>query len=122
MKKYETVHDYINSLPRKSGETVKTLRSIFKETVPEGKEIFKSNYLLYDIIPTGKREHQIMIAGYENHVSFYPQKEILNKFRSELHDYNLGKGTVQFSVEKPLPIDLVKRMILEMKANIANNI
>ncbi len=52
-----------------------------------------------------------MIAGYKNHIGFYPHPTTMEKFDSELSEYKKGKGSVQFSLDKPLPKDLIIRMV-----------
>ena len=52
-----------------------------------------------------------MIAGYEKFVGFYPHPTTMEKFDTELQNFKNGKGSVQFSLDKPLPKDLTERMI-----------
>jgi uncharacterized protein YdhG (YjbR/CyaY superfamily) len=52
-----------------------------------------------------------MIAVYKNHVGLYPHPTVMEKFDSELDGYKTGKGSVQFPFDKPLPTDLIKRMV-----------
>lgn len=52
-----------------------------------------------------------MIAGYEKHVGFYPNPTTIQEFENELKDYKKGKGSVQFPLNKPLPSELIERMI-----------
>jgi uncharacterized protein YdhG (YjbR/CyaY superfamily) len=60
----------------------------------------------------------IYFAGYKNHVSLYPAQRSAEEFNNELVIYKGEKGTVQFPLDKPLPHDLVKRIVkFRMKAN-----
>jgi uncharacterized protein YdhG (YjbR/CyaY superfamily) len=60
----------------------------------------------------------IYFAGYKNHVSLFPAQRSAAEFNNELVIYKGEKGTVQFPLDKPLPHDLVKRIVkFRMKAN-----
>ena len=52
-----------------------------------------------------------MIAGYKKHVGLYPHPTTMEKFEPELTEYKRGKGSVQFPLDKPLPKDLIIKMI-----------
>ncbi|MCW1966492.1 MAG: hypothetical protein KIH69_000045 [Anaerolineae bacterium] len=52
-----------------------------------------------------------MIAGYAKHVGFYPAPQTIEHFTAELSEYKSAKGSVQFPLNKPLPKDLIIRMV-----------
>lgn len=52
-----------------------------------------------------------MIAGYKKHVGLYPHPITMQKFDSELSEYKRAKGSVQFPLDRPLPGELIIRMI-----------
>jgi uncharacterized protein YdhG (YjbR/CyaY superfamily) len=62
-------------------------------------------------VPGGKRDQQIMMAGYARFVGFYPFPTTMEEFSDELREFRQGKGSVQFPLDKPLPRDLIIRMI-----------
>jgi len=62
-------------------------------------------------VPDGKREQQIMMAGYKHHVSLYPHPTVMEHFSDDLKGYKKGKGSVQFPLDKPLPKELIVRMV-----------
>lgn len=59
-----------------------------------------------------------MVVSYAKFVSFYPFPATVEAFSDELKDYNLGKGSVQFPLGKPLPKDLIIRMVKFRKEEI----
>ncbi|MDP3831991.1 MAG: hypothetical protein Q8Q47_12015, partial [Ignavibacteriaceae bacterium] len=65
----------------------------------------------YALVKGGKREEQIMIAGYKKHVGLYPHPTVMDKFDKELEGYKKGKGSVQFPIDKPLPKALIVKMV-----------
>ncbi len=52
-----------------------------------------------------------MIAGYQKHVGFYPNPTVIEAFSDELTAYKFAKGSIQFPLGKPIPKDLVIRMV-----------
>lgn len=50
-------------------------------------------------------------AAFKKHIGFYPDPETIEAFKDKLKDYKTTKGTVQFPLNKPLPMDLIKEMI-----------
>jgi uncharacterized protein YdhG (YjbR/CyaY superfamily) len=52
-----------------------------------------------------------MMAGYKNHIGFYPHPTVMEKFDTKLEDYNKGKGSVQFPINKPLAKELIIEMV-----------
>ena len=111
MPNYKTVDDYITNQTEEAQNVLKELRSIIKETVPEAEEILNYKIPSYTLIPKGKRDHQIMMAAYAKFVGFYPFPSTMEAFSEELKEYKQGKGSVQFPFNKPLPKDLIKRMV-----------
>ena len=69
------------------------------------------NIPAFALIEGGKRDQQIMIAGYKKHLGFYPHPSAIENFLDELKVYKVGKGSVQFPVSKPLPKDLIIKMV-----------
>ena len=53
----------------------------------------------------------VFFAGYKNHIGFYPTPSGIHPFEEELAVYKQGKGSVQFPIDKPLPLDLVARIV-----------
>jgi len=114
---FKSVEEYFNAQPSKTKKTLLELKECILKVEPNATELFNYNILAYSLIEGGKREQQIMIAGSENHVGFYPHPTTIEKFDLELNEYNTGKGSIQFPVNKPLPKDLIIRMIkYRMKA------
>jgi uncharacterized protein YdhG (YjbR/CyaY superfamily) len=58
----------------------------------------------------------VWFAAFSDHCSLFPTASVIKAFKKELKDYRISKGTIQFPVDKPLPADLVKKMV---KARIA---
>jgi len=109
--KINSVEDYFNSQPEKVKNTLLLIREYILTVVPEAEELFNYNIPAYTLVKGGKREQQIMIAGYKKHVGLYPHPSTMEKFEEELKDYKKGKGSVQFPLDKPIPKDLIIQMV-----------
>jgi len=109
--KYNTVEEYFASQPENSKQALLELKKYILEAVPNATELFNYGIPAYSLIEGGKREQQIMIAGYKKHVGLYPHPTTMEQFDLELSDYKKGKGSVQFRLDKPLPKELIIRMI-----------
>ena len=111
MPSYSTVDDYIANQPKEAQVVLKELRSIIKGAAPDAVEILNYKVPSFTLVPGGKRDQQIMMAGYAKFVGFYPFPTTMAHFADELKDYKQGKGSVQFPLNKPLPKDLIVRMV-----------
>lgn len=111
MPNYDTIDDYIANQPKQAQLVLQELRSIIKEAVPDAIEVLNYKVPSFTLVPDGKKDQQIMMAGYAKFVGFYPFPTTLEKFSDELKDYKKGKGSVQFPLNKPLPKDLIIRMV-----------
>jgi uncharacterized protein YdhG (YjbR/CyaY superfamily) len=111
MPTYETIDDYIAAQAEPAQKILTELREAIKEAVPEAEEVKNIKAPLFTLIPGEKREHQLMMAAYAKYVSFYPNTSTMEAFSDELEDYKLGKGTIQIPFDKPLPKNIVIRMV-----------
>src|SRR5689334_6509928 len=102
-KKFRTVDKYIESQPKDTQRTLLALRAIIKKAVPDATELFNYNLPAYALVKGGKRDKQIIIAGYQTFVGFYTGTGILEHFSKELAGYKVGKASVQFPNHQPLP-------------------
>jgi len=116
-KEFKSVKEYFDAQPEKTRTALLELKGSIFKVVPNANELLNYNIPAYALTEGGKREQQIMIAGYKNHVGLYPHPTTMEKFDIELKNYKKGKGSVQFPLDKPLPTDLIERMI-EYRKNI----
>jgi uncharacterized protein YdhG (YjbR/CyaY superfamily) len=110
-KKFKTVDEYIESQPENTKTTLLALRAIIKKAVPDATELFNYDIPAYALVKDGKRDKQIMIAGYKTFVGFYTGTGILGHFSKELAGYKVGKASVQFPNNQPLPKTLIVEII-----------
>ena len=100
------VDRYISGFPENVRELLGQLRHIIREAAPDAEEVISYQmpaYKLYGML--------VYFAGYKNHIGFYPTSSGITAFRQELSAYKGAKGTVQFPLDKPLPLDIIKKIV-----------
>ena len=103
---YRTIDEYIQTFPKNVQKILQSLRQTIKEVAPEAVETISYQ------IPTFKLNGNLVhFAAYKNHIGFYPTSSAINAFKDKLSQYELSKGTVRFPIDKPIPLDLVKKMV-----------
>lgn len=113
---YTTVTDYLNDQSDEAKKKLYELRDLIFEVFPSATELVNYNILAYALVKGGKRDQQVMIAGFKNHVGFYPLPSVIEHFSNELTAYKYAKGSVQFPLKQPLPKELIIRMLKYRKS------
>ena len=108
---FKNVGEYLAAQPENARTALLELKECILKAEPNATELLNYNIPAYALVENGKREQQIMIAGYKKHVGLYPHPTTMEKFDSELSEYKRAKGSVQFPLDKPLPKELIVRMI-----------
>lgn len=102
----KSIDDYLSAFPEDTVLKLQKLREAIQKAAPAATEAISY------AIPTFKLEGNLVhFAGYRNHIGFYPGAAGIEAFEKELSTYNLSKGTVQFPLDKPLPLALVTRIV-----------
>ena len=111
---FNAIDEYILQFPPEVQEILKTLRNVIKESAPEATE--KISYQMPTFVLHGNLVH---FAAYKKHIGFYPDPSGIEAFKNELSEYKGAKGSVQFPIEKPLPYELISKIV---KFRVAENI
>ena len=111
MKAYRSFDEYVEDQPEASRDALRELRRIILEAAPDAEETINYNIPAFVLVKGGKREQQIMIAGFGEHVGLYPHPTTMEYFGSRLVEYKTGKGSVQFPLSDALPRKLIKDMV-----------
>lgn len=106
-KQAANIDEFIAQYPPATQKMLKHLRATIhkaykglEEAIAYGIPTFRLN-----------KKNVVHFSGYEKHIGFYPGAAGIEKFMPEFKGYNTSKGTVQFPIDKPLPIDLVTRIV-----------
>jgi uncharacterized protein YdhG (YjbR/CyaY superfamily) len=103
----ENIDEYIANFPVHIQEKLNELRAIIKKAAPEAEE--KISYQMPAFTLKGIL---VYFAGYTNHIGFYPTSSGVETFKDELAGFKSSKGTIQFPIDKPLPADLITRIVI----------
>lgn len=101
-----TVDDYIAQFPSEIQEILVKLRNVIKDAAPGAEE-----KISYQMPAFSLHGNLVYFAAFKNHIGFFPTPNGIDAFKDELSGYKCSKGTVQFPIGKPLPYDLVSRIV-----------
>ena len=119
MNSATTMDEYIKSFPEEVQLVLQNIRATVKGIVPEAEEAMKYG------IPTFvfKKKNLLHFGAYQYHIGFYPTPDVIIAFKIELADYKTAKGSVQFPLTKPMPVDLITQMteyrVVKMRENVS---
>lgn len=110
-KNYLSIDSYIADQSDAVQEKLRIIKKCILIAVPNAVELFNYGIPAFALVEGGKREEQIMMAGYKKHVGLYPHPTVMEYFEEELSKYKKGKGSVQFPLNEPLPEELIIEMV-----------
>ena len=114
MPKFDSVADYLKAVPPAQRALLKKVRQTIRGAAPKATEVISYG------IP-GYKHHGMLVyfAAFKNHCSLFGiGAALMKEHREALAPYKMSKGTIQFTVEKPLPMALVRKLV---KARVAQN-
>jgi uncharacterized protein YdhG (YjbR/CyaY superfamily) len=103
---FQSVDDYIKSFPEDIQELLKQIRAVIKLAAPEAEEGISYGMPAYKTYG----RPLVYFAGFSKHIGFYATPTGHSAFSEELSKYRQGKGSVQFPLDKPLPLDLISQI------------
>lgn len=111
---YKTIEEYIAIFPKEIQEVLYKLKRTIKKEAPDAEEAISYQ------MPTFKLKGNLVhFAAFKNHIGFFPTPSAIVAFKKELSGYETSKGTIRFPLEKPMPYDLVKKIVkYRVKENI----
>lgn len=114
------VDAYITAQPPATQRVLEELRSYIWQAAPKVSELMNYNIPAFALVEGGKRDQQIMIAGFSKHIGFYPSPEVIEAFSDRLTEYKFAKGSIQFPLSKPIPKELVIEMVKYRASQLLN--
>ena len=98
--------EYINAQPANVRTMLKKIRQTIKTAAPEAEEVISYN------MPAYKYNGMVVFfAAFKNHIGFYPAPRGIEAFKKELSAYKGAKGSVQFPLDKPIPLGLISKIV-----------
>lgn len=102
----ETIDDYIAGFPAGVQRTLQQLRGVIRKAAPDAVEALK--YRIPTFVLNGNLVH---FAAFKSHIGFYPTPSGIERFKDELSAYPVAKGSVQFPLDQPIPLALIRRIV-----------
>lgn len=104
--KQKDIDAFISGAPSASRVKLTELRTLLKKLVPEAEET-----IAYGIPTLRLNGNLVHFSGYRHHIGFYPGADAIAYFKQEIAQYPSAKGSVQFPLDEPLPVQLITRMV-----------
>lgn len=101
-----TIDEYIAGFPPNVQEMLQKVRTTIREAAPDATEAIK-----YQIPTFVFHGNLVSFAGYAKHIGLYPVPSDVDGFREDLAPYASGKATAKFPLNKPIPYDLISRIV-----------
>jgi uncharacterized protein YdhG (YjbR/CyaY superfamily) len=101
-----TIDEYIGQFPDDVQQILLKIRAVIKETAPDAVE--KISYQMPAFYLNGGL---VWFAAYKHHIGFYPRPSGNDAFNEELSAYKGGKGTIHFPLDKPMPYELIRKIV-----------
>jgi len=103
---FASIDAYIATYPKDIQEILEALRATIRAAAPDAEE--KIGYQMPTFALKG---NLVYFAVCKQHIGFYPRSSAIAAFQEELSGYAGAKGSVQFPLDQPLPMDLITRMV-----------
>jgi uncharacterized protein YdhG (YjbR/CyaY superfamily) len=103
---FKTIDEYIATFPPNIQAILQQIRATIHKAAPDAEETisyqmpaFKQNGVL------------VYFAAFKNHIGFFPTAQGIEAFKDKLAAYKTSKGTIQFPLDRPLPLDLIAEIV-----------
>jgi uncharacterized protein YdhG (YjbR/CyaY superfamily) len=106
MAKPKTVNEYINGFPPDARKKLREIRQTIQKAAPNAKETVKYGMPTYML-----DGNLVYFAGYKRHIAIYPAPIAAGSLSKELKPYLAHKSTLQFPLDKPMPLSLISKVV-----------
>ena len=113
-KRFNSIDEYIAAFPEEVQKMLEELRAVIKAAAPDAVE-----KISYQMPAFALKGNLVYFAAFKNHIGFYPAPRGIEAFKDELSIYAGGKGSIRFPIDKPLPLELIGRIV---KFRVAENL
>ena len=103
------MEEYFAAIPEPARSALTQIREAIRSVVPpEATEIIS-----YRIPAFKHKKVLVWYAAFANHCSLFPTAALIDTFKDELKDFSTAKGTIHFPLDRPMPVNLIQRMVKE---------
>ena len=116
MQTFKDIDSYISEQAVDVRDRLEQIRQVVKTSAPKAEEVISYG------MPAFKYHGMLVyFAAFKNHIGFYALPSGNDAFQKELSAYKQGKGSIQFPLDKPIPLTLIKKIVkFRVKENIEN--
>ena len=100
------IDEYIAAFPKDVQAILERIRLTIRKAAPDAEETIK-----YQMPTFTLKGNLVYFAVFKNHIGFYPIPTGIEAFKKELSVYKQGKGSVQFPLDKPMPLTLITKIV-----------
>jgi uncharacterized protein YdhG (YjbR/CyaY superfamily) len=105
-KQFPSINEYISTFPQNVQDILHNLVQTISKSAPNAEETISYQ------MPTFKQKGNLVhFAAYKSHIGFYPTPSAIEAFKKELSSYETSKGAIKFPMNKPIPFDLVRKIV-----------
>ena len=101
----QTVVEYINAAPKEARQKLREMRKCIRSAAPGAVENLKWRMPAYSY-----QRILVMFAAFKHHISLFPTALAVRTFAKELKQFKTSPGTVQFPLDQPLPLALIRKI------------
>jgi uncharacterized protein YdhG (YjbR/CyaY superfamily) len=103
---FKTVAEYLARVPEPARSALNQMRAAIRDVMPPD----AIEVISYNIPAFRQKKVLVWYAAFQDHCSLFPTGAVIEQFKDELTAYKTAKGTVQFPLDRPLPLELIKKM------------
>lgn len=111
---YTNTDEYIALFPPEIQNLLNQMRQTIKQAAPDAFEKISYQMPTFDL-----QGNLVHFAAFKNHIGFFPTPSGTEEFQAEITPYKRSKGTIQFPLDKPLPLELITKIT---KFRVAENL
>jgi uncharacterized protein YdhG (YjbR/CyaY superfamily) len=100
-----TVTEYINAAPKGTRKKLRDMRACIRKAAPGATESLKWGMPAFSY-----KRILVTFAVFKHHIGFYPTASAVKAFAAELSNYVTAKGSIQFPLDKALPLPLIRKI------------
>ena len=101
----KSVTEYINAAPKEARKKLREMRACIRTSAPGAKESLKWGMPAFSY-----GRILVTFAAFQHHIGFYPTPSAVSAFAKDLSKFATAKGSIQFPLEKPLPLPLIRKI------------
>jgi uncharacterized protein YdhG (YjbR/CyaY superfamily) len=101
----QSITEYIHAAPKEARKKLREMRACIRKAAPGAKESLKWGMPAFSY-----RRILVTFAAFQHHIGFYPTPSAVRAFAKDLSKFATARGSIQFPLEKPLPMPLIRKI------------